>query len=184
MATHSRRRCRAPLLRGHCRLGVRARCVGDAAPLFIFSSLLQRMSSILRDEEKSGDLTDACAIPTVGARCRGSWRGPQSGGGMHPPSPRGWLPGEAQARFQIYSWSKNTRTLKDLEWFGPPERNTLRSLRDVLLLCLWISLSSASKSFLRLEPFSSGRLPFYSARRTRTQALDPDMWAQQGCIVY
>ena len=76
---------------------------------------------------------------------------------------------------------KNTR---ELEWFGPPERNTLRPLRVLLLLCPWMSLSSASKSLLRLESFSSGRLPFYSTRRTRTQALDPDMWVQQGCIVY
>ena len=51
-------------------------------------------------------------------------------------------------------------------------------------LCLWISLSSASKSFFRLESFSSGCFPFYSTRRTRIQALVPDMWAQQGCIVY
>ena len=41
--------------------------------------------------------------------------GPQPGGVVHPPNPRGWL-------------------LGDLEWFGPPERNTLRPLRDVLLL--------------------------------------------------
>ena len=79
---------------------------------------------------------------------------------------------------------KNARTLEDLEWFGLPERNTLRPLGDVLLSCLWMSLSSALQSFLRLESFFSGRLPFYSPRRTRTQALDPDMWAQQGCIVY
>ena len=108
--------------------------------------------------------------------------GPQPGGVVHPPNPRGWLLGEVQAIRQIYLWSKNTRTHGDLEWFGPPECNTLRPLRVVLLL--WISLSSSSKSFLRLESFSSGRLPFYSARRTRTQALDPDIWAQQGCIVY
>ena len=42
---HSRRRCRAPPLRGHCCLGVRACGVGDAALPFIFSSSLQRMSS-------------------------------------------------------------------------------------------------------------------------------------------
>jgi len=29
---------------------------------------------ILRDEEVSGDLTDACALHTDGARCRGSRR--------------------------------------------------------------------------------------------------------------
>ena len=52
---------------------------------------------------------------------------------------------------------KNTR---DLEWFGPPERNTLRPLRVVFLLGLWMSLSSASKSLLGPESFSNGRLPF------------------------
>ena len=51
---------------------------------------------------------------------------------------------------------ENTR---DLEWFGPPERNTLRPLRVVLLLGLWMSLSSASKSLLGPES-SNGRLPF------------------------
>ena len=86
--------------------------------------------------------------------------GPQPGGVVHPPNPRGWLPGDVQAISQIYSWSKNTRTLEDLEWFGPSERNTLRPLGDVLLSCLWMSLSSAFKSFLRLESFSSGRPPF------------------------
>ena len=32
---------------------------------------------------------------------------------------------------------KNTEAHKDLEWFGPPERNTLRPLCDVLpeLVC-------------------------------------------------
>ena len=59
--------------------------------------------------------------------------GPQPGGVEHPPNPRGWLLGEVQAIPQIYPSSKNTRTLEDLEWFGPPERNTLRPLRDVLL---------------------------------------------------
>jgi len=52
--------------------------------------------------------------------------GPQPCGVVHPPSPEGWLPGEVQAIPRIYSWSKNTRTLENLEWFGPPERNTLR----------------------------------------------------------
>ena len=58
-------------------------------------------------------------------------RWPQPGGVVHPPNPRGWLLGEVQAITQIFSSSKNTRTLEDLEWFGPPERNTLRSLRVI-----------------------------------------------------
>ena len=73
--------------------------------------------------------------------------GPQPGGVVHPPNPRGWLLGEVQAIRQIYSWSKSTRTHGDLEWFGPPDRSTLRPLRVQLLLCPWMSLSSASKSF-------------------------------------
>ena len=34
------------------------------------------------------------------------------------------------------------------------------------------------------ESFSNGRLLFIEQRRTRTRALDPDRWAQQGCILY
>jgi len=92
----------------------------------------------------------SCNLVNIHRFCRGSWIGPQPGGGMHPPSPRGWLPGEVQASLQIYSWSKSTGTLEDLEWFGPPERNTLRPLRVVLLLGQWMSLSSASKPLFGL----------------------------------
>ena len=92
--------------------------------------------------------------------CRGSGRGPQPGGGTHPPNLRGWLPGEVQAILQIYPWSKNTRTHQELEWFGPPERNTLRPLRVVLLLGLRMSLSYALRSPFRPESSSNGRLPF------------------------
>ena len=90
----------------------------------------------LRSQEMSEDLANTRALPTDGARCRGSWRGPQPGGVEHPPNPRGWLFGEVQAIPQIYPSSKNTRTLEDLEWFGPTERNTLRPLGVVLLLSL------------------------------------------------
>ena len=69
--------------------------------------------------------------------------GPQPGGVVHPTNPRGWLLGDVQAIPQIYPWSKNIRTLKDLEWFGPPERNTLRPLGDVLFLVVCMNLSSA-----------------------------------------
>ena len=86
--------------------------------------------------------------------------GPQPGGVVHPPNPEGWLPGEVQAIPWIYSWSKNTRTLENLEWFGPPKHNTLRPLRVVLLLDLWMNLSSPTESLLGLESFSNGRLPF------------------------
>ena len=72
--------------------------------------------------------------------------GPQPGGVEYPPNPRGWIPGVVQAILQIYPRSQNTRTHQDLEWFGPPERNTLRPLGVVLLLSLQMRLSSASRS--------------------------------------
>jgi len=83
--------------------------------------------------------------------------GPQPDGVKHPPNPRRWLLGEVQATLQIYPWSKNTRTHQELEWFGPPERNTLRPLRVVLLLGLRMSLSSA---LFRPESSPNGCLPF------------------------
>ena len=47
-----------------------------------------------------------------------------------------------------------------------------------------MSLSSAQPGLLSgLDPSLTG-VSFYRARRTRTQALDPDRWAQQGCILY
>ena len=60
--------------------------------------------------------------------------GPQPGDVVHPLSPEGWLPGEVQAIPRIFLWSKNTRTHEDLEWFGPPERNTLRPLSSIALV--------------------------------------------------
>ena len=41
-------------------------------PLFIFFVAVAEDELNPRDEEVSGDLTDACAIPTDGAGCRGS----------------------------------------------------------------------------------------------------------------
>ena len=40
-------------------------------------------------------------------------RRPQPGGVVHPSNPRGWLLGEVQTITQIFSSSKNTRTLED-----------------------------------------------------------------------
>ena len=65
-----------------------------------------------------------------------------------------------QAILQIFPWSKNTRTHQELEWFGPPERNTLRPLCVVLLLSFRMSLTSALRSPFRPQSFSSGRPPF------------------------
>ena len=59
---------------------------------------------------------------------------PQPGGGTHPPISRGGVLGEVlsyQADLASGQERKNTRIL---EWFGPPERNTLHPLCGVLLL--------------------------------------------------
>ena len=139
--THSRRRCRAPPHRGHCRLGVRACCVGDAALPFIFLSSLQRMSSTSEARRRAKIWPTLACSPRTAPDVVALRGGPQPGGVMHPPNPRRWIHGEVQATLQIYPWSNNTRTHGYLEWFGPPERNTLRPLRVVLLLDLWMNLS-------------------------------------------
>ena len=41
-------------------------------PLFIFFVVVAEDELNPGDEEVSGDLTDACALPTDGARCHGS----------------------------------------------------------------------------------------------------------------
>ena len=41
-------------------------------PLFIFFIVVAEDELNPGDEEVSGDLTDACALPTDGTRCRGS----------------------------------------------------------------------------------------------------------------
>ena len=46
------------------------------------------------------------------------------------------------------------------------------------------SILCPARAFFGLESFSNGRLPFIEQGRTRTQALDPDRRAQQGCILY
>jgi len=159
VATHSRRRCRAPPHRGQLLRYQGMRRRWRRAPLHLLVVVAKdELNPQRRGNERRSDRR--LRVPTDGARCRGSWRGSQPGGGMHPPSPRGWLPGKVQAILQIYSRSKNTRTLKDLEWFGPPKRNTLRPLRVVLFLGLWMSLSSDSKPPFGPGSFSNGRLPF------------------------
>ena len=46
------------------------------------------------------------------------------------------------------------------------------------------SILCLARASLGLESFSNGRLPFIEQRRTRTQALGPDRWAQRGCTPY
>ena len=55
---------------------------------------------------------------------------------MHPPNPKCRMCLGAVKECSIWR-HKNTEAHKDLEWFGPPERNTLRPLCDVLpeLVC-------------------------------------------------
>ena len=92
---------------------------------------------------------------------------------MHPPNPRRWIHGEVQATLQIYPWINNIRTHGYLEWFGPPERNTLRPLRVVLLLGLWMRLSSASKTLFGPPSFSNRRLPFIEQGRREHRYWTP-----------
>ena len=82
--------------------------------------------------------------------------GPQPGSIMHPPNPRRWIHGEVQATLQIYPWSNNTRTHGYLEWFGPPEHNTLRPLRVLLLLCVDESILCLPDFFLGLPFIEQG----------------------------
>jgi len=58
----------------------------------------------------------------------------QPGGVTHPPNPEGVKhSGRRWALEVLPNLAKGSRTRKDLEWFGPLERNTLRPLCDVLL---------------------------------------------------
>ena len=71
---------------------------------------------------------------------------------------------------------KNTMNTAGLEWFGPPERNTLRPL---VLYCLPSRESSrelvcAREAFPPVSPCSSGRaLPFICPRGARTLSGAP-----------
>jgi hypothetical protein len=58
---------------------------------------------------------------------------------------------------------EHTKAHKGLEWFGPPERNTLL---HCVLYC-----SRESKSVVACSPF-------YSPRGTCTRALSPDTWSR------
>ena len=73
---------------------------------------------------------------------------PQPGGGTHPPIPREGVFGKVLG--------KHTRT-HDLEWFGPPERNTLHPLGEVLMLVVYESILCRVLAFTQPEFSSSGR---------------------------
>jgi hypothetical protein len=69
---------------------------------------------------------------------------------------------------------QHTGACKGLEWFEPPERNTLlhsvmycfRSLYELVSVCIRLGLSC-----------NTACLPFYSRRGACTKVLNPDMWA-------
>ena len=69
-----------------------------------------------------------------------------------------------------------------LEWFGPPERNTLRPLCCIALpreSLRELVLSPACVCVCSREPFVySGRLPFISQGRRVHGRWVPDRWAQ------
>jgi hypothetical protein len=70
---------------------------------------------------------------------------------------------------------QHTGARKGLEWFGPPERNTLL---HCVMYCFG-SLYELVSVYLRLcLPYNAACLPFYSRRRACTKVLSPDMWAQ------
>jgi hypothetical protein len=70
---------------------------------------------------------------------------------------------------------QHTEARKGLEWFGPPEHNTL--LHCVMYLLLW-SLYELVSVCLRLGlSCNAACLPFYSRRGACTKVLSPDMWA-------
>ena len=63
-----------------------------------------------------------------------------------------------------------------LEWFGPPERNTLRPLCVVLLV-----FPSSRESLRELEVCSE-RLPFISQGRRVNGRWVPDRWAPNDVV--
>ena len=79
---------------------------------------------------------------------------------------------------------KNTMNTAGLEWFGPPERNTLHPLCVVLSclerVCESLVLSPACVCVCSRElSLYSERLPFISQGRRVHGRWVPDRWAQQ-----
>ena len=71
-----------------------------------------------------------------------------------------------------------------LEWFGPPERNTLRPLCDVLPLPRESLRELGAEFVCAQESFHvySERLPFISQGRRVHGRCVPDRWAQSVSI--
>src|SRR6185369_11657061 len=79
-------------------------------------------------------------------------------------------------------WRKGTRT-HDLEWFGPPERNTLRPLGDVLFLVVYNLSSAGALLSPSLSP-SSGRPPFIDQGVRIHWTLGPRQVGPTYCAAY
>jgi len=92
--------------------------------------------------------------------CRGSRKRATAGWRSAPAKPQRVVTQGSASYFSDLLMEQEHKNTRDLEWFGPPERNTLRPLCVVLFLGLWMSLSSASKSPAGPESFSNGRLSF------------------------
>ena len=104
----------------------------------------------------------------------------QPGGVTHPPNPEGVKVGGGALEV-LPDLAESSRTRKDLEWFWPPERNTLRPLYDVLLDSLrdqggrkrredeWSLVGKKSKGAGREVPLLCACSPFYIPRERHLQ---------------
>ena len=97
--------------------------------------------------------------------CRGSRRRATAGWRCAPALPRRVVIRRSASYSSDLLMELEHKNTRDLEWFGPPERNNLHPLRVVLLLGLWTRLSSASKTLFGPPSFSNGRLPFIEQGR-------------------
>jgi len=100
---------------------------------------------------------------------------------MHPPNPEGVKLGGGGALEVLPDLAESSITRKDLEWFGPPERNTLRPLYDVLLDSLrdqggrkrredgWSLVGKKSRGAGREVPLLCACSPFYIPRERHLQ---------------
>jgi hypothetical protein len=73
----------------------------------------------------------------------------------------------------------NSGTHEDLEWFGPPERNTLQHC----VLDCYESLRAKSLNLSSVCPLVTLHASPFIAQGARTRVLSPDMWDQEynGC---
>jgi hypothetical protein len=72
----------------------------------------------------------------------------------------------------------NTRGHKGLEWFRPPERNTLPPLCVCCIEYEYERVSVCLRACVNLS-CNVVCLPFYSLRVAHTRTLSPNRWAQE-----